>query len=82
LDAHELNFHIFQVVVIELKLALERPIGDALPLAQEGNHVIKEGIKVHLVSSLGPPSQTRVPALEHLVCASIYHTRGRKERGR
>ena len=26
LDANELNFHIFQVVVIELKLALECPM--------------------------------------------------------
>ena len=82
LDANQLNFQILQVVVIELKLALECPIGDPLPLTEEVKNLIEEGVKVHLVSSLGPPSQTRVPVLVHLVCASIYHSRKRKERGR
>ena len=33
LDANQLNFQILQVVIIELKLALEGPIGDPLTLA-------------------------------------------------
>ena len=52
LDANELNFHIFQVVVIELKLALEGPIGDPLALAQKVNHLIEKGVKVEDVSKV------------------------------
>ena len=78
----EFVFEILEGGVIELKLSLECPVRHTLALAQEVHHVIKEGIKVHLVSSPGLPSQTRVPVLEPLVCASMYHSRGRKERGR
>jgi hypothetical protein len=53
-----------------------------LALTEEVDDLIEEGIKVHLVASLGPPSQTRVQVLEHLICAPMYHSRGRKERGR
>ena len=64
LDAQELNFHIFQVVVIELKLALERPIGDALPPAQfesasKAMEIVYHPAGEWLVRRDGPP-------LEHL----------------
>src|SRR5215813_2615463 len=78
----EFVLEILEGSIIELKLPLQRSICHTLALAQEVNHVIKEGIKVHLVSSLGLPSQTRVPVLAHLICASMYHSRGRKERGK
>ena len=35
MDPDELNLQILKVVIIELKLTLEGPIGDPLPLAQE-----------------------------------------------
>jgi hypothetical protein len=71
-----------QGLVIEVKLRLEGPVRHTLALTEEVDNMIKEGVKVHLVASLGPLSQARVPVLEHLMCASMYHSRGRKERGR
>ena len=78
----EFVLEILEGGIIELKLPLQRSICHTLALAQEVNHVIKEGIKVHLVSSLGLPSQTRVPVLAHLICASMYHSRGKTRRAR
>jgi hypothetical protein len=37
---------------IQLELALQGAIGHTAPLAQQGNHLIHERDKVHLVSSL------------------------------
>ena len=48
----ELVFQGLQVRVIELKLQLEGAIGQAAPLAQEGDHLIHDRDKVHRVSSL------------------------------
>jgi hypothetical protein len=48
----ELVFERVQVRVIELKLELERAIGQAAPLAQQSNRLIYHGDKVHPVSSL------------------------------
>jgi hypothetical protein len=42
------------VLGIELKLQLEGAIREASPLAQEGDHLIYHGEKVHPVSSLSP----------------------------
>jgi hypothetical protein len=36
--------------IIQLKLPLERAIGQAAPLAQEGDHLIQDRYKVHPVS--------------------------------
>ena len=38
--------------LIELELELEGAIGQAAPLAQEGNHLIHDRDKVHRFSSL------------------------------
>jgi hypothetical protein len=43
----ELVFERFQVRVIELKLQLEGPIGEAAPFAQEGDRLINYCDKVH-----------------------------------
>ena len=42
----------FQVLGIQLKLQLERPIRQAAPLAQQGDRLIHHGDKVHPVPSL------------------------------
>jgi hypothetical protein len=47
----EFVLHILQGRVIELELSLEGAIGDAAPLAQQGDHVIHHRDKVHRVSS-------------------------------
>ena len=54
-EALALDEFVFQVVqggVIELELPLERAIGQAAPLAQQGDHLIHHRDKVHPVSSL------------------------------
>ena len=61
----EFDLQILQVRVIELKLPLERPIRQAAPLAQEGDHLIHDRDKVHPVSSLPgarPPCACATPS--------------------
>src|SRR5215475_8707077 len=41
-----------QLLVVQRELELQGAIGDAAPLAQEGDHLIHDRDKVHLVSSL------------------------------
>ncbi len=48
----EFVLEILQGRVIELELPLEGAIGQAAPLAQEGDHLIHHRDKVHPVSSL------------------------------
>jgi hypothetical protein len=52
LTLDEFNLEVFDRLVIELKLPLERAIGHPPPLAQEGGHLIHHRDKVHPVSSL------------------------------
>ena len=48
----EFDLEILQRLVIELELPLEGAIGHTAPLAQQRDHLIHHGDKVHLVSSL------------------------------
>ena len=48
----EFVLQVLQCVVVELELQLEGAIGQAAPLAQQGNHLIHHRDKVHPVSSL------------------------------
>src|SRR6185295_20220778 len=41
--------------LVQVKLPLQRPIRNALPLAQEGNGLIEEDITVHAVRSVPSP---------------------------
>ena len=50
---------------------------------------MREGKSMGIMATLkkptperGPLSQARVPVLEHLMCAPMYHSEGRKERDR
>jgi hypothetical protein len=47
----EFGFEILQVGVIHAKLPLQCPVRRALPLAEEGNHLIENRVKVHLAPS-------------------------------
>jgi hypothetical protein len=47
LGVDEFGFEILEVSVIEAKLPLQSPIRHALTLAQEGNHLIEDRVKVH-----------------------------------
>jgi hypothetical protein len=51
LTVDEFNLEILDRFVIELELPLERAIGHAAPLAQEGEYLIHDRDKVHRVSS-------------------------------
>ena len=51
LAVDEFFLEIRQRRIVELKLPLERAIGQAAALAQEGDHLIHNRDKVHLVSS-------------------------------
>ena len=52
LAVDELVFEDLQMGLIQLELELEGPIGQATPLAQEGDRLIHHRDKVHRVSSL------------------------------
>ncbi len=51
LALNEFGLHVLQIVVIEVELALERPIRHALTLTEHSNHLIEDGVKVHRGSS-------------------------------
>src|SRR5712691_11105076 len=51
LGLNEFLFEGFEGVVIQLELDLERPICHALPLTEDGNHLIEDGVKVHRTPS-------------------------------
>ena len=67
LTVNQLVLQVIQRGIVELKLPLEGPIGQAAPLAQEGDHLIYHCDKVQPVSSLPD-------ALSEDACASpSYH---------
>jgi hypothetical protein len=68
----EFVFEIVEGVVIELKLALQRPICHPLTLTEEVNDVIKDGIKVHRAPSCqcggdSGPMATRLSKGKHVL---------------
>jgi hypothetical protein len=70
-----------QGLVVEVKVHFERPIRHTLALAEEVYHLIEEGVKIHWAASLGPlPDQSADTVC--FTAASMYHSGGRKERGR
>ena len=52
MSIEERVFQVFQRRVIELELPLERAIGQAAPLAQQGHHLIHDRDKIHPASSM------------------------------
>jgi len=55
----------FEMYLIQLEVKLEGPIRQAAPLAQEGNRLIHDRDKVHLVPSLlsaEPPCSCATPS--------------------
>jgi hypothetical protein len=51
LGVDEFLFEDFEGFIIQLEMGLERPVGHTLPLTEEDNHLIKDGVKVHRASS-------------------------------
>src|SRR5215468_5153224 len=62
LALNEFDLHVLQIIVIDVELALERTIGHTLPLPEHGNHLIKDGVKVHRGSSCTGGGQYGPPA--------------------
>ncbi len=71
LAVDEFVLEILQRRVIELELPLEGAIGQAAPLAQQGDHLIHDRDKVHPVSSL--------PVLCLRAHARLHHSIGDRE---
>src|SRR5712691_4277652 len=62
LDPYEFDGQILKEHIIELKLALERPIGDPSALAEQLHHLVEYRIKVHHCSSTCTSAASRVQA--------------------
>src|SRR5262245_53982961 len=69
LGLDEFLFEGFEGLLIQVELELQCPVGHALPLTEQGNHLIEDGVKVHrdppklksLPSLLQPPCPKPVP---------------------
>jgi hypothetical protein len=59
MGVEEFVLEILEGGIIELKLPLECPVRHTLTLTEEVDDLIEEGIKVHLVASLGSPLPDR-----------------------
>jgi len=55
MGVEEFVLEILEGGIIELKLPLECPVRHTLALTEQVDDLIEEGIKVHLVASLGSP---------------------------
>src|SRR5262249_18995347 len=59
LDLNEFHFQVVEVCVIEVELALERPIRDAAALAEQRQGLVQHRVKVHDRPSPCLPGSTR-----------------------
>jgi hypothetical protein len=66
LCVEEFVLEIIKGLLIQVKLALERPIRHTLALAQEIDNVIEEGVEVHPIFS------TRLKMLADSGCTALY----------